>query len=533
MKLIINANSIYDRSIRIGYEGENIVTAVTFNLQMWIEEFGTGAAVLLVQRNGDRNAYPVPLTIEDGTATWTITSTDCAKRGRGAIQIVYTAGEQVKKSPMFTIICSASLEGSDTAPDPYESWLTTLTELTAQTETNAQAAQEAAEKAQIASETTPTVTVEQMPTGAKITITDSAGTVTTATLANGQNGTDGKDGKDGKDGADGKDGSPGAQGPKGDKGDTGLTGPQGPKGDTGEQGPKGDKGDTGADGPQGLKGDTGPQGPKGDKGDTGATGPKGDKGDTGPQGPKGDTGADGKDGQNGQDGKKGETGDTGQRGTGILKTTTVPTSYTTKVGDFSPKYRIALATVISQAHVDEVLVGDTIECGYYHYGIGYVDETYAYTVARTSIRGATGAKGETGPAGSDASVTTENITAALGYTPIDENFAHTIAFDVFGDEIAKPTFIATDSMSKSVIQNAFRIDAPIIVPSNVTDISSLVYLLNPRTWFVWLNGTEIEFARLGVSLNGANNAVTMYLRGRTSTATGIMGVNTAWTVAPN
>lgn len=267
--LNINANSIYDRNIRIGYEGENVVTAVTFNLQMWIEEFGTGAAVLLVQRNGDANAYPVPLTIEDGTATWTITSTDCAKRGRGAIQIVYTAGEQVKKSPVFTIVCVASLEGSDTAPDPYETWLTTLTELTAQTETNAQAAQEAAEKAQIASETTPTVTVEQMPTGAKITITDSAGTVTTATLANGQNGTDGKDGKDGKDGADGKDGSPGAQGPKGDKGDTGLTGPQGPKGDTGEQGPKGD---TGATGPQGEKGETGATGPQGPKGDAGPAG---------------------------------------------------------------------------------------------------------------------------------------------------------------------------------------------------------------------------------------------------------------------
>lgn len=378
----------------------------------------------------------------------------------------------------------------------------------------------------------PTAKVEQTETGAVITVTDKFGT-TSAVLMNGQ---DGKDGKDGTDGKDGKDGADGAQGPAGPKGDTGQ---QGPQGERGEQGPKGD---TGADGPQGLKGDTGPQGPKGDKGDTGATGPKGDKGDTGltgpqgpkgdagpkgdtgPQGPKGDNGADGKNGQNG------EKGDTGQRGTGILKTTTVPTSYTTKVGNFSPKYRIALSTVISQAHVDEVLVGDTIECGYYHYGIGYVDETYAYTVARTSIRGATGAKGETGPAGSDASVTTENITAALGYTPIDENFAHTIAFDVFGDEIAKPTFIATDGMSKSVIQNAFGIDAPIIVPSNVTDISSLVYLLNPRTWFVWLNGTEIEFARLGVSLNGANNAVTMYLRGRTSIATGIMGADSAWTV---
>lgn len=249
MNKLINANSVYDRPIRIGYEGENIVTAITFNLQMWIEEFGIGAAVLHVQRNGDANAYPVPLTIENGAATWEITSTDCAKHGRGAIQIVYTAGEQVKKSPIFTIICSASIEGTDTPPDPYESWLATLTELTATTETNARRAEDAAERAEEAAEGggggeggadgfSPIATVEQTENGAVITITDKDGT-TTATVTNG---------KDGKDGA---------------------TGPQGPKGDTGEQGPKGD---TGA---------TGPQGPHGEKGETGATGPQG------PQGPAG------------------------------------------------------------------------------------------------------------------------------------------------------------------------------------------------------------------------------------------------------
>lgn len=414
----INVNSVYDRPIRIGYEGENIVTAVTFNLQMWVEEFGSGAAVLLVQRNGDSNAYPVPLTIEDGSATWEITSTDCAKTGRGAIQIVYTAGEKVKKSPIFTIICSASIGVTDTAPDPYDSWLANLTELTARTETYAQTAQESAERAQTASETTPTVTVEQMSTGAKITVTDSTGTVTTATLVNGK---DGQNGTDGKDGADGKDGSPGAQGPKGDKGDkgdTGLTGPQGPKGDTGATGPQGEKGETGATGLQG------PQGPKGDKGDT-------------------------------------------------------------------------------------------------------------------------------GPAGSDAEVTAENIVSALGYTPVNPedpnaipqklsqlyNDKHFItdgdARRIITEQIAIPTFIATNAMSQSVIESMFGIEPNIKVPSDFTTTNDLLTALEPRTWFVWLNGTEVEFARLGVGLNGTNNAVTMYLRGRTSTASGVMGIDNAWTVTPN
>ena len=221
MNKIINANSVYDRPLRIGYEGENIVTAVTFNLQMWIDEFGTGTAVLLVQRKGDVNAYPVPLTIEDGSVTWEITSTDCAKKGRGAIQIVYTAGEKVKKSPIFTIVCSASIEGTDTAPDPYDSWLATLTELTATTEVNAQRAEDAAQRAEEAAEGggggeggadgfSPIATVTQTENGAVITITDKTGT-TSATVTNG------------------------------------ATGPQGPKGDTGEQGPKGDTGPAGSD----------------------------------------------------------------------------------------------------------------------------------------------------------------------------------------------------------------------------------------------------------------------------------------------
>jgi hypothetical protein len=213
-----------------------------------------------------------------------------------------------------------------------------------------------------------------------------------------------------------------------------------------------------------------------------------------------------------------------------------------------------LETVISQAHVNEVLVGDIIECGYYHYGIGYVDTTYAYTVARTSIRGATGAKGatgDTGPAGSDAEVTAENIVSALGYTPVNPEDPNAIpqklsqllndtgfisnneARRIIIEQIAIPTFIATNAMSQSVIESLFGVEPTIKVPSDLTTINDLLTALEPRTWFVWLNGTEVEFSRLGVSLNGSNNAVTMYLRGRTSTASGIMGLDTAWTVTPN
>ena len=198
-------------------------------------------------------------------------------------------------------------------------------------------------------------------------------------------------------GAQGPKGDPGEKGDKGDKGDTGATGPQGPKGDTGasgSQGPKGDKGDTG---PQGPAGADGAKGDKGDKGDTGATGPQGQQGEQGIQGPKGDTGATGPAGPQGDSIK----GDTGSRGTGILKVSTTPSSYTTETGGQNPTKRMKLDTIKSEASVSEVLPGDVISHSYYLYPIYYVDSTYAYTKSGTSIRGASGSAGAAGANGVD------------------------------------------------------------------------------------------------------------------------------------
>ena len=64
-------------------------------------------------------------------------------------------------------------------------------------------------------------------------------------------------------------------------GETGATGATGPRGDTGATGPKGETGQQGATGPQG------PQGPQGPTGATGATGAQGPQGQQGPQGEPG------------------------------------------------------------------------------------------------------------------------------------------------------------------------------------------------------------------------------------------------------
>jgi hypothetical protein len=97
----------------------------------------------------------------------------------------------------------------------------------------------------------------------------------------------------------------------------------------------------------------------------------------------------------GKDGKDGKTGETGQRGTGLLPVTTAPSSYTTAVGNITPKYRMALSTIKTQSGVTEILLGDTVRYSYYHYPIAYLDASYAYFTTRVSIRGATGAAGKT------------------------------------------------------------------------------------------------------------------------------------------
>ena len=97
-------------------------------------------------------------------------------------------------------------------------------------------------------------------------------------------------------------------------------------------------------------------------------------------------------GERGETGATGATGATGQRGGIDLAITTAPSAYTTAIGGFTPSYRIALSTVKTQSGISTVYVGDTLVYGVYRYPVGYVDSSYVYTAARTSVKGDTGTK---------------------------------------------------------------------------------------------------------------------------------------------
>lgn len=121
-----------------------------------------------------------------------------------------------------------------------------------------------------------------------------------------------------------------------------------------------------------------------------------------------------------------------------------------------------------------------------------------------------------------------NIPTKTSELTNDSGYLTEIDFD---DRMAIPAMYATDATSKSVINNVLGADVNIITPASFSNMTLLMYFLSPRTWFAWMNGTELELARLGVSVNVNSNTITLYLRGRQSIATGTMGVDSAWTVS--
>ena len=139
----IKASHSYTAPIYIGREEENKVTVVNFDLSDWIDLYGSGSATLRIKRRGDRNPYPVPLVISDGIATWIISSTDTQIRGHGEAQLTFYVDDKIKKSIIYGFYVTQSLPAEGSAPDPYDSWITTLEQLSADTLVNVQEAQTA------------------------------------------------------------------------------------------------------------------------------------------------------------------------------------------------------------------------------------------------------------------------------------------------------------------------------------------------------------------------------------------------------
>lgn len=136
-------------AVMIGYVGEGGVTQVVVDFTAWAEAYGDGVITLGVQRSGDPTWYPVALTVDGTTAAWLVSKLDTNTEGMGAARFAYTVGGAEKRSAVWHFFVDRGLQSPEgDAPDPYESWVETLTELGAETLQNAKDAQEAADAAE-------------------------------------------------------------------------------------------------------------------------------------------------------------------------------------------------------------------------------------------------------------------------------------------------------------------------------------------------------------------------------------------------
>ena len=356
---MISVNDI-KQVIYLGVQGEKEARTVEFGFEDWVLRFGSGTLELIAQRNGEDLAYPVDLEFYDDVAVWTISDIDNAKAGFGRCQLRYRVDGVIVKTAIFKTLVDVSLGDTSEPGNPYEDIIEELDEridTASDLIDTAEAAVTAVTNLTVDAETGNETSVEKQ-------VDPDTGDINLHFTL-----------------------QPGPQGPQGATGPQGEAGPQGPQGIQGPTGPQGETGPQGIQGIQGIqgpKGDTGETGPKGDTGATGATGPQGPKGDTGDTGPKGDTGA---------------TGPQGIRGGKLLRIATQPTPYSTPIGDYTPRNRIALETVKTEAAIDNVIPGDVLVRAARYFIVQYVDSTYVYTGYGTDFKGDTGETGPQGPKG--------------------------------------------------------------------------------------------------------------------------------------
>lgn len=267
------ANYVYAtdprKPIPIGVQGENDARTVVFDIHKWIEDYGNGSALLVHQRPGDAEPYPVTTVQKAGTIEWSVQQADIIAGAPGRAQLSYQVGDNiVARSPIYLTIAADEITNTTLADyDPAESWLNAILGAVQQAgdiTDDVQAAKNAAAQAAASAEKA------EEYSGKPPVITDDIWYTWDA------------------DAGEYKSTGEPSRGP---------AGPQGPKGDTGEAAGFGvpvitvddttgtPSATVEASGPDtakvftfafsGLKGETGPQGEQGPQGETGTQGPQG------------------------------------------------------------------------------------------------------------------------------------------------------------------------------------------------------------------------------------------------------------------
>lgn len=152
---VFSVSSPYPAEIMLGVWGEENVRTVIFDISPWVAAHGPGVLQIIANRPGETLETGEPLvyavsdvSVDGGTATWTVTDVDTAIPGVGSCALVYMVGEDVvaKTPPYKTRIKDTLGHSGTTVPSAFEAWYNNILQASADAQSAAERAESSLDK---------------------------------------------------------------------------------------------------------------------------------------------------------------------------------------------------------------------------------------------------------------------------------------------------------------------------------------------------------------------------------------------------
>lgn len=116
-----------NKPIYIGWQGENEVVTVQFDVKGWADLYGSGVFTVMNQRPTETVGYPCTVTVSNEVVSWVVKDVDVYIEGNGRVQLTYTVDGHVAKSIQFITTIQKSINVGD-IPDPLPDWFAEVME---------------------------------------------------------------------------------------------------------------------------------------------------------------------------------------------------------------------------------------------------------------------------------------------------------------------------------------------------------------------------------------------------------------------
>lgn len=111
-----------NKVVPLGFQGENGVVTVQFDVSGWAELYGAGTFRLMNQRPTENVGYPCAVSVDNNVVSWVVGSAEVYYAGNGRCQLDYTVNQKVAKSIQFITSVYPSV-GAGPVPEPVPDWV--------------------------------------------------------------------------------------------------------------------------------------------------------------------------------------------------------------------------------------------------------------------------------------------------------------------------------------------------------------------------------------------------------------------------